>query len=359
MAQIIFHCDLDAFFASVEIRDHPEYKNRPVIIGADPKKGKGRGVVSTCNYKAREYGLHSALPISQAYKKCPQGIYLRPNFLKYKKASQQVMQILNSFSEEFQQVSVDEAYVDMSERCKDFDEAKEIAKAIQKSIMKEVGITMSIGVASTKSIAKIASDYHKPNGTTIVRPEEVKRFLSPLEITRIPGIGKKSKFYYNKRGIFTIGDIIKTPLNLMIQKFGKSGSWAWRVANGLDNRSVKAIPDERKSISKERTFYEDTADFSLILSKLEEINKKIHDKLKQGGVYYKTITLKIRFQGFLTYTRSKSLPFHIQDEKTTIDVILELYKEFLNNGKKVRLVGIKLSNLSAKDKIQRKLISYL
>jgi nucleotidyltransferase/DNA polymerase involved in DNA repair len=145
----------------------------------------------------------------------------------------------------------------------------------------------------------------------------------------------------------------------MIQKFGKNGSWAWKVANGLDNRSVKAIPDERKSISKERTFFEDTADFNLILSKLEEINKKIHDKLKRDGVYFRTITLKIRFQGFLTYTRSKSLPFHIQDEKATIDVILELYEEFLNNGKKVRLVGIKLSNLSVIDKIQRKLISYL
>ena len=359
MTQIIFHCDLDAFFASVEIRDHPEYKNRPVIIGADPKEGNGRGVVSTCNYEARKYGLHSALPISLAYKRCPQGIFLRPEFSKYQKASKQVMLILNSFSEEFQQVSIDEAYIEMSERCKDFDEAKEIAEEIRKSIMKEVGITLSIGVAPTKSIAKIASDYHKPNGTTIVRPEEIKKFLSPMEITCIPGIGKKSKFYYNKKGIFTIGDIIKTPLKLMIQTFGKSGLWVWKVANGLDNRSVKVIPDERKSISKERTFYEDTADFNLIISKLEEINKKIHNKLKGDGVYFRTITLKIRFQGFLTYTRSKSLPFHIQDEKTTIDIILELYKEFLNNGKKVRLVGIKLSNLSVKDKIQRKLINYL
>ena len=359
MTQIIFHCDLDAFFASVEIRDHFEYKNKPVIIGADPKGGKGRGVISTCNYEARKYGLHSALPISQAYKRCPQGIFLRPNFLKYRKASKQVMQILNSFSEEFQQVSIDEAYIDMSKRCEDFDKVKEFAEKIQKSIMKEVGITLSIGVAPTKSIAKIASDYHKPNGITIVRPEEIKKFLTPMEITCIPGIGKKSKFYYNKKGFFTIGDIINTPLNLMIQKFGKSGSWAWKVANGLDKRSIKAIPDERKSISKERTFYEDTADFSLIVSKLEEINKKIHNKLKRDGVYYRTITLKIRFQGFLTYTRSKSLPFHIKDEKITIDVILELYKEFLNIGKKVRLVGIKLSNLATKDKIQRKLINYL
>ena len=357
--KVIFHCDLDAFFASVEIRDHSEYKNKPVIIGADPKGGKGRGVVSTCNYEARKYGLHSALPISQAYKRCPQGIFLRPDFVKYQKASKEVMQILKSYSKEFQQVSIDEAYIDMSERCKDFDKAKELAEEIQKLIMNEVGITLSIGIAPTKSIAKIASDYHKPNGITIVRPEEIKTFLTTMEITRIPGIGRKSKFYYNKEGIFTIGDVINTPLNLMIQKFGKSGSWAWKVAHGLDKRSIKAIPGERKSISKERTFYEDTEDFNLIVSKLEEINKKIHNKLKGDGVYFRTITLKIRFQGFLTYTRSKSLPFHIQDEKTTIDVILELYKEFLNIGKKVRLVGIKLSNLTVKDKIQRKLINYL
>ena len=359
MTQIIFHCDLDAFFASVEVRDHPEYKNKPVIIGADPKEGKGRGVVSTCNYEARKFGLHSALPISQAYKRCSHGIYLRPNFEKYQKASIQVMQILNSYSENFQQVSIDEAYIDVSERCESFDQAKEIAKEIQGLIMKKVGITLSIGIASTKSIAKIASDFHKPNGITIVKPEEVKAFLSPMEITRIPGIGKKSKLYYNKKGIFKIGDIIKTPLELMIQKFGKNGSWAWKIANGLDPRLIKNVPDERKSISKERTFYEDTDDFNMIITKLEEINVKIHNRLKHDGLYYKTVTLKIRFEGFITYTRSKSLLFHSRDEKIAFNIILELYKEFLNKGKKVRLVGIKFSNLSPVIQVQRKLINFI
>ena len=359
MTKIIFHCDLDAFFASVEVRDHPEYKNKPVIVGADPKEGKGRGVVATCNYEARNYGLHSALPISQAYKRCPHGIYLRPNFEKYQKASSQVMQILNSYSEDFQQVSIDEAYIDLSAKCESFDQAKVIAKEIQTLIMKEVGITLSVGIASSKSIAKIASDFHKPNGITIVKPEETKNFLSPMDITRIPGIGKRSKLYYNKKGIFKIGDIINTPLELIIQKFGKSGDWAWKVANGLDSRSIKPIPDERKSISKERTFYEDTDDFNIIIKKLEEINKKIHNKLKRDGVYYKTVILKIRFEGFITYTRSKSLLFHIRDEKTTLDIILGLYKEFINNGKKVRLVGIKLSNLSTLNQVQRKLVNFI
>ena len=346
MTQIILHCDLDAFFAAVEVRDNPDYKNKPVIVGADPKDGKGRGVISTCNYEARKYGLHSAMPISIAYKKCPHGIYLRPNFTKYHEASEKVMGIIKSTSSIFQQVSIDEAYIDISENCATYEEALNTAKEIQSRVLDDVGITLSIGCAPTKSIAKIASDYKKPNGITIVKPEEIKEFLSPMDITRIPGIGKKTKEYYNKQGIRIIGDIINTPLHRMIEKFGKNGKWVWDVANGLNQPKFKSSRDIRKSISKERTFYDDTSDFNLIISKLEEINEKLHIKLDKDGSYYKTISLKIRFEGFLTYTRSKSLPHHIQDVKKAMNVILELYQEFLNYDKKVRLVGIKLSNLS-------------
>ena len=358
MKPFILHCDLDAFFASVEVRDNPEYQNRPVIIGADPKNGKGRGVVSTCNYEARKFGIHSALPISIAFSKCPNGIYLRPNFKKYQEASVKVMEIINSFSKTFQQVSIDEAYIDISNSCKSYKEALDIAKDIQKRVKNEVGITVSIGCAPTKTIAKIASDFKKPNGITIVRPEEIRTFLSPMEISKIPGIGKKSKVYYNKRGIETIGDIINTPLQLMIEKFGKNGEWAWKIANGLDSREVKTNSNFRKSISKERTFYEDTNDFNSILSKLDEINKKIHNKLEIDGIFYKTITLKIRFEGFITYTRSKSLMHPVQDEKKALKVILDLYQEFTNYKKKVRLVGIRFSNLT-KDKKQLKIIKFI
>ncbi|MFX1269540.1 MAG: DNA polymerase IV, partial [Promethearchaeota archaeon] len=233
MNRIIFHCDLDCFFAAVEERDNPELKGKPIIIGADPKGGKGRGVVSTCNYKARKYGLHSAMPISKAYKLCPHGIYLYPSSKKYYEVSDQVMDIIKNYSPTFEQVGIDEAYLDVSDICKNYLEAKMHALKLKEEILNKVGITLSVGIGPTKSIAKIASDYEKPDGITVVEPSHIQIFLKDLEITRIPGIGKKSKIYYNKNGIFVIGDIIKTPLNKIIKKFGKYGEWIWKIANGL------------------------------------------------------------------------------------------------------------------------------
>lgn len=359
MSRIVLHCDLDCFFAAVEIRDNPQFKSKPVIIGADPKEGKGRGVVSTCNYEARKYGLYSAMPISQAYRRCPHGIYLKPNGNKYYKVSNEVMDILEKYSDNFQRVGTDEAYLELTEITKDFDEAEKIAKEIQEEVYNKICITISIGIASTKSLAKIASDENKPNGITIVKPEKNYEFLKDMNITRIPGIGKKTKVHFYKKGIKKIGDIINTPLPIMIKLFGKHGRWIWNVANGLDNRKVKEFHEERKSISAERTFFSDTDNFNEILSKFEDINKKIHKSIVKHQITYKTITLKIRLEGFVTYTRSRTLPFHIQDEKSVLKIILELFKEFSNIKKKVRLVGIKLSNLEKNQKTrQTSLICY-
>ncbi|MFX1366257.1 MAG: DNA polymerase IV [Promethearchaeota archaeon] len=353
MSRIILHCDLDCFFAAVEMRDNPQLKEKPVIIGADPKEGKGRGVIATCNYEARKFGLHSAMPISLAYRKCPHGIYLKPNGNKYHKVSNEVMELLEKYSVNFQKVGADEAYLELTEITHNFEKAYEIANNIQKEVFNKIGITISIGIAPTKSLAKIASDEKKPNGITIVKPEEVFEFLKEKDITRIPGIGKKTKVYYYKKGIRKIGDIINTPLPTMIKLFGKHGEWIWNVANGLDNRKVKEIHEERKSISAERTFFLDTNDFNEILSKFEDINTRIHKSILKHHVTYKTITLKIRFEGFITYTRSRTLPYHIQDETYVLKIILELFKEFSNEKKKVRLVGIKLSNLEKKQKVRQ------
>lgn len=359
MNRIILHCDLDCFFAAVEIRDNPKLRGKSVIIGADPKGGKGRGVISTCSYEARRFGLHSGMPISQAYQRCPHGIYLRPNFERYSSASKKVMQIISKYSENFQQVGSDEAYLDLTEICSDFNEVKQIAEQIQKEISEKVGITISIGCAPTKSLAKIASDFNKPNGITIFKPENFKEYLRNLDITRIPGIGKKSKVYYNKKGLKKIGDIINTPLPKMIELFGKHGKWVWDIAQGIDGRLVKEFQEGRKSISSERTFFEDTDDFDFLLSKFEVINERIHNLIVKHNISYKTITLKIRFEGFKTYTRSKTLPFPIQDKDKALDIILDLYKEFSKNNKKVRLVGIKLSNLEKNLKAKQKtLIEY-
>ena len=360
MSRFILHCDLDCFFAAVEARDNPTYVGKPLIIGADPKNGKGRGVVSTCNYEARKFGLHSAMPISQAYKRCPHGIYLHPNFEKYHKASKEVMEIVNSYSDMFQQVSIDEAYLDISDKCINYKEVRDLAEKLKIEVQKKVGITISIGCAPTKSIAKIASDHNKPNGVTVVKPEYIKKFLGPMDITKIPGIGKKSKIYYNKKGIKTISDIINLTLPKMVQLFGKNGEWVWKVANGFDTREVKEFHGDRKSISKERTFYEDTNDLNIILSKLEEINNRIHKNVIKNRTYYKTVTLKIRLEGFITYTRSKSFTHHVQDKNQVLKVIIELLSQFSAVNKKVRLVGIRLSNLEKAPSIaQTTLINYL
>jgi len=359
MSRIILHCDLDCFFAAVEARDNPDYKGRPIIIGADPKEGRGRGVVSTCSYEARKFGLHSAMPISRAYQLCPQGIYLRPNGKKYSRVSKDVMNILKKYTNEFQQVGIDEAYLDVSEICINFEEARALANNIRREVLKEIGISLSIGCAPTKSIAKIASDYNKPNGTTCVPEKEILKFLEPMEITRIPGIGKKTKVYYNKKGFKTIGDIIGTPLEKMIKLFGKNGKWVWDVAHGRDKREVSEFSRERKSISKERTFYEDTNDFAVIFSKLEDINEKIHENLEKNNIFYKTITLKIRFEGFETFTRSKSLVFPIREKQLAFKIVLELFNEFSDSKRKIRLVGIRFSNLKRNRKeIQTSLINF-
>ncbi len=359
MNRIILHCDLDCFFAAVEIRDNPQYKSKPVIIGADPKEGKGRGVIATCNYEARKYGLHSAMPISQAYKRCPHGIYLRPNGGKYHEVSREVMEILESYSDEFQKVGTDEAYLELTGKVQDYGEAERTAKQIQEEIIEKIGITISIGIAPTKSLAKIASDENKPNGITVVTPENIPHFLKDMDITRIPGIGKKTKVYFYKKGLKKIGDIINTPLPKMMELFGKHGKWIWDVANGIDNRKVKEFHEQRKSISAERTFYTDTNNFNEILSKFEDINANIHKSIIKHQITYKTIILKIRFEGFETYTRSKTLPYHIQNEKFVLKIILELFREFSNYNKKVRLVGIKLSSLMRNDKTKQKsLLNY-
>jgi DNA polymerase IV (DinB-like DNA polymerase) len=353
MTRIILYCDLDCFFAAVEIRDNPQYKNKPVIIGADPKEGKGRGVIATCNYEARKYGLHSAMPISQAYKRCPHGIYLRPNGNKYWEVSKEVMEILETYSNEFQKVGTDEAYLELTGKVIEYSEAERIAKQIQEEIKEKIGITISIGIAPTKSLAKIASDENKPNGITVVNPDNITHFLNDMDITRIPGIGKKSKVYFYKYGLKKIGDIINTPLSKMIELFGKHGRWIWNVANGIDNRKVKEFHEQRKSISAERTFYEDTNDFSEIMKKLEDINKKIHKTVIKHHISYRTITLKIRLTGFETFTRSKSYDLPIQDQSTVLKTVLDLYKEFKDNKKKIRLLGIKLSNFDRNLKIKQ------
>lgn len=203
--RVILHVDLDAFFPSVEVREHPELKGKPVVVGADPKGGTGRGVVSSASYEARKYGIRSALPISRAWKLCPNCVYLRPHFDLYIKASNNIMKILKNHADKFEQGGIDEAYLDISSQVKDFDEAGEFAKRLMEEVLDEEKLTCSIGVAPNKMVAKIASDYKKPYGLTVVKEEDVKGFLSPLKVRKIPGVGPKTDRRLKELKIETVG----------------------------------------------------------------------------------------------------------------------------------------------------------
>lgn len=345
VTRIIFHVDLDCFFAAVEARDHPEYRGKPLIVGADPKGGKGRGVATTCSYEARKFGIHSGMPISKAYKLCPEGIYVHGSHSIYSTVSENVMNIIRTYSEEFQPASIDEAYLDLTGICDNFESAHKLAEKLKNEIKTSIGITCSVGIASTKSIAKIATDYNKPDGITIVEQDQdsIKLFLKTLDITKISGIGKKSKKYYYSKGIKKIGDFYKIGYNKTVKWFGKHGEWIWKVIHGLDDRPVKEF-HKRKSFGKERTFFEDRP-INEIISKLQELNERIHEKLKEKNILYRTITLKIRFQGYETYTRAKSFQTSMRDKNKSIAVILQLLNSFSEKKKKVRLVGIRFSSL--------------
>ncbi len=351
MNRLILHCDLDCFFAAVEIRDNPQFRRKPVIIGADPREGKGRGVISTCSYEARKFGLHSGMPISQAYLRCPHGIYLRPNFKKYSKASKQVMEILSRYSKDFQQIGNDEGYLDLTDTCLNYKEVKENAKKIQMEIFESVGLTISIGIAPTKSLAKIASDCNKPNGITLFKPENFKALLKDMEITRVPGIGKKTKVHFYKKGIKKIGDILNTPVSKMVNLFGEHGRNIWYIVNGLDNNKLCTNKRIRNSISKERTFIKDTNDFSLIFSKLNKLNELINIELKKRNFFFRTITLKIRFENYSTYTRSKTFYNPIQDKNI---------QDMIDNDAEACIFVCPMCQETMGSKVQRKgLKSYL
>ncbi len=344
MARVIFHVDLDAFYASVEQRENPSLRAVPLIIGADPKEGKGRGVVVACSYEARKRGLHSGQPISRAYKLCPDGIYIRPNLALYGQVSTDVMERLRRFADKFEQVSVDEACLDVTESCERHGGPIELANLIKAELKDSEGLTCSIGIAPNKSTAKIASDFKKPNGLTYVDQEHVKEFLSPLPVSKISGIGEKTEERLNQIGVKTIGDLAKYPPRSLHKQFGKSAIWLWAIANAEEQVEVQENY-VMKSIGAEHTFDVDTGDWAAIDRELLELINSVHERLTEETMTFQTITLKIRFTGFETYTRAKTLKFPTAGKEPIVEGIRALAHEFKNLPKKVRLVGVRLSGL--------------
>jgi DNA polymerase IV (DinB-like DNA polymerase) len=344
--RVILHVDLDAFFPSVEVRAHPELKDRPVIVGADPKEGKGRGVVSSASYEARKFGIRSAMPISRAWKLCPEGVYLRPHFDLYITASNSIMRILRSHADRFEQGGIDEAYLDISGRVKDFDDAKEFAEKLMEEVLDKEKLTCSIGVAPNKMLAKIGSDFKKPYGLTVIREEDAKDFLSPLKVRKIPGVGPKTEGRLKELKIETIGDLAAINPELLPRLFGSWGARLHEYAHGIDYSEV--IEEyETKSIGREVTFEEDVdiADEGQILGILDELAEEIHKELIDNGFRFKTITIKVRYEHFDTYTRAKSFSFPTNDLDILRNNAKRLIYAFLRGNRKIRLIGLRVSTL--------------
>lgn len=343
MGRIVMHVDLDAFFASVEERENPSLRGRPLVIGSDPKEGKGRGIVATANYEARKYGIHSAMPISIAFRLCPKAVFLRPRFRLYSEASRRVMNLLRPRADIFEQAGLDEAYLDVGSRGS-FEAAKVLALEIKSEIKKE-GLSASVGIGPNKLIAKIASDYQKPDGLTVIAPEKVREFLSPQSVRVLRGVGPKTEEHLHRLGYFKVEDLSRAGEEELRREFGKFGSHLLRESRGEDESPVDPTW-EAKSIGREHTFEEDTGDWSQVGRTLEECVKDVHEQMIHEGFWCRTLTLKIRFEGYETHSRQKTLKSSTGRFEHLSEVAQELLEDFQGKRKKVRLIGFSVGKFS-------------
>ncbi|MEJ2053449.1 MAG: DNA polymerase IV [Calditrichaceae bacterium] len=342
VSRIILHVDMDAFFAAVEQRDHPEYRGKPVIVGADPRGGEGRGVVSTCSYEARKFGVHSAMPISRAYKLCPHGIYVWPNGRLYQQVSREIFNILYEFTDAVEPLSIDEAFMDVTGSVRLFGAGPEIAAKIKKRILDQVKITASVGVAPNKYLAKIASDLEKPDGLVVVEADKINEFLAPLDVSRLWGAGEKTQAALKKMGINTIGDLFQYPKEILEKKLGKIGDHFYNLAHGIDPRRVST--DELvKSVSNEHTFDTDVLNPDKLYRTLLQLSEKVGYRLRKKGLKGRTVHLKLRYENFSTITRNKTLDSVIDSTQILFSVIKELFEKNYQSGRKVRLLGVGIS----------------
>ncbi len=331
---------MDAFYASVETLDDPSLKGKTVIVGG----GQNRGVVSAASYEARKYGVHSAMPIMTAKKLCPHGIFLPVRMSRYKEISQRVFAIFLRFTPLVEPISLDEAFLDITASKHLSGSAEEIAGQIKKLVFAETGLTISAGVATCKLIAKIASDFQKPDGLTVVEPGKEQAFLAPLPISKLWGVGKATQKNLALLGVYTIGDLAKLPPDLMHKKFGKHGIHLYQCALGLDDREVTPEHDI-KSVGHEETFTNDLTALEDIYRELLTLAVKVGRRIRRYELTGKTITLKVKYQDFTQITRSLTLAKATSDNQQIFKYAKELMKKTRAGAKPIRLLGISLSNL--------------
>ena len=335
---------MDAFYASVEQRDNPDLRGKPVAVGGS----RERGVVAAASYEARKFGVRSAMPSSIAARKCPELIFAKPRFAVYKEVSDQIREIFHEYTDLVEPLSLDEAFLDVTENKRGMNRATEIAREIRQRILDETQLTASAGISVNKFLAKVASDINKPNGQKLIHPTQIDEFTANLEIKRFFGIGKVTAEKLNGMGIHTGADLRNYTRPELVQLFGKSGSYYYHICRGLDERPVR--PDRiRKSVGAERTYSEDIAELNEQLVALGKIAEEVSKRMKQGKYRGKTITVKLRYSDFTTHTRSRSIDYFTDSEMEIYAIAAEL----LNGHPReqaLRLLGISISNLNTETK---------
>jgi DNA polymerase-4 len=336
----IAHMDLDAFFASCEQQEHPEYQGCPVVVGARPGN---RGVVAAASYEARKFGIHSAMPISEAYRRCPDAVFVRPDMENYRQHSRHVFQVLETLAPTVETASIDEAYMDVSGLEKLLGTPEMIGQNIKQHIFTETGLTASVGIGPNRLIAKLGSEYHKPDGLTVVTPEQVLDFLAPMPVSNLRGLGRQTQKIFNQLGIKTIEQLRAVPLARLEQHLGKKAAASFnRQAFGIASDQV--LPGQRrKSISKETTFKTDIRDSTVLHDALRELAADVARTARQEGLSGSVVTLKIRFEGFETHTRQYKCTTRTDDERDMLKTAWRLFLEGKLPKKPVRLIGIGIS----------------
>ncbi|AYG01961.1 DNA polymerase IV [Lactococcus allomyrinae] len=339
----IIHIDMDAFFASVEIRDNPELKGKPVVIARNPLQTGGRGVVSTCSYEARSYGIHSAMSAKEAYELCPQAIFISGNYEKYTEVSKQVREIFSRYTDEIEAASIDEAYLDVTENKIGSQSAIKIAKLIQHDIYVELGLTCSAGVSYNKFLAKIASDYEKPHGLTLIMPEEAKDFLAKLPVEKFHGVGKATVPKLHALGLFTGGDVQKADPVDLAERFGIYGWELYQKANGIHNSKVKNYR-QRKSVGKERTYGKLLYLPDDVNAELGKISERVSQALKRHDLKGNIVVLKLRYSDFTTLTKRKTFINQIDGVEELTQAAQQIFEELdYDESLGVRLLGVTVS----------------
>ena len=349
---IIGHLDMDSFFASIEVVDHPDLVGKPVIVGARPEGGRGRGVVSTCSYEARRFGISSGMPISTAFRLCPDGIYLMPRHSRYREISKNIMSYIADTGFSYEQVSIDEAYLNLSS-LHSFEKARDMCQDLKEKIFGEFHLTCSIGIAPSRSYAKIASEQEKPDGLFVLLPKDIIPFLDPMPACIVPGIGKKGIQMLEKHGIKTVSDLREMDQWRAQDLFGSMTQQIYEIVHGYERKGISHT-GRISSISKETTFLQDTLDCDLLRETLVHLTTIVHTQMIQIGYSCKTVTLKIRYTGFITRTHAVTLSHTSREYDLLYQTVLHLF-DTRYEKKAVRLIGVRFSGFDRLSDGQRRL----